>query len=47
MKHCMEPCIPLPLKPDVLKDLVQKAKDWALMNGNEIIKSTFNVLNIL
>uniref|UniRef100_T1J555 Glutathione synthetase n=1 Tax=Strigamia maritima TaxID=126957 RepID=T1J555_STRMM len=29
----MEPCIPLPLKDDVLTELTQKAKDWALLHG--------------
>lgn len=26
-------CIPLPLSEDVLKELVEKAKDWAIMHG--------------
>ncbi|XP_046386680.1 glutathione synthetase-like isoform X2 [Ischnura elegans] len=29
----LEPCIPLPLEDSVLEDLVDKAKDWAIMNG--------------
>lgn len=30
----MEPCVPLPLEPEELKDLVDKAKDWAVMHGH-------------
>ncbi|XP_054275653.1 glutathione synthetase-like isoform X2 [Macrosteles quadrilineatus] len=29
----LTPSIPLPLNPDVLKEIVEKAKDWALMHG--------------
>lgn len=29
----METCIPLPLDPLVLNDIVDKAIDWALMHG--------------
>ncbi|ODN05249.1 Glutathione synthetase [Orchesella cincta] len=29
----MEPCIPLPLEQEVLDDVVDKARDWALMHG--------------
>ena len=29
----LEPCIPVPLPPGQLQDLVEKAKDYALING--------------
>lgn len=29
----LKPCIPLPLDESVLNDVVEKAKDWALMHG--------------
>ena len=29
----MDPCVPLPLPDDQLEDLVEKAKDYALMHG--------------
>jgi hypothetical protein len=29
----MDPCIPIPVDPVVLGDLVEKAKDYALMHG--------------
>ena len=29
----MDPCIPLPIPDDQLDDLVEKAKDFALMHG--------------
>ncbi|KAJ9573517.1 hypothetical protein L9F63_009081, partial [Diploptera punctata] len=29
----LEPCIKLPLENDVLEDIVEKTKDWALMHG--------------
>ena len=29
----LEPCIPLEMEPEVLEDLVDKAKDYALMHG--------------
>lgn len=29
----LESCIPLPLDEKVLNDVVEKAKDWALMHG--------------
>lgn len=29
----MKSCIPLPLDKEVLEDVVNKAKDWALMHG--------------
>ena len=34
----MDPCIPIPI-PDVkLEELVEKAKDFALMHGNKVTK---------
>lgn len=33
----MEPCIPLPLDQDVLDDIVDKAKDWALLHGMKML----------
>ena len=33
----LEPCIKLPLENDVLQDIVEKAKDWALMHGKYLI----------
>ena len=33
MAYSLEPTIPLDLDPDVLADLVEKAKDYALMHG--------------
>lgn len=32
----VEPCIRLPLPKEELKEIVNKAKDWALMHGNDI-----------
>ena len=29
----MEPCIDIPLDEEVLKDIVEKAKDYCLMHG--------------
>lgn len=29
----LDSCIPLPLDKEVLKDVVTKAKDWAIMHG--------------
>lgn len=29
----LKPCIPLPLDENVLTDVIEKAKDWALMHG--------------
>lgn len=34
MVYKMEPCTPVPLPPAQLHDLVEKAKDYALINGN-------------
>lgn len=31
----MDPCIPIPLPDKQLEDLVEKAKDYALMHGRE------------
>lgn len=31
----LEPCIRLPLPKNELKETVDKAKDWALMHGND------------
>ena len=31
----MDPCVPLPLAQDKLEDLVDKAKDYCLMHGNQ------------
>lgn len=33
----LEPCIPLPLSKEELRETVDKAKDWALMHGNHIL----------
>lgn len=39
----LEPCIPLPLDDNVLEELIEKAKDWALMNGAAMrSKTAFN-----
>ena len=32
----MDPCVPIPLPDDKLDDLVEKAKDFALMHGKKI-----------
>lgn len=29
----LEPVLPLPLDPETLEEIVDKAKDWALMHG--------------
>lgn len=29
----LEECIPLPIKEDVLIEVTEKAKDWAIMHG--------------
>ena len=29
----MSPCVALPMDPDTLHDVVEKAKDYALMHG--------------
>jgi hypothetical protein len=31
----LEPCIKLPLEDGILEDIVEKAKDWALMHGEK------------
>ena len=31
----MDPCVPVPMEPDLLADLVEKAKDYALMHGEQ------------
>jgi hypothetical protein len=31
----LSPCINLPLKKEVLEDIIDKAKDWALMHGKK------------
>ena len=31
----MEPCVPVPMEPTLLADLVEKAKDYALMHGEQ------------
>ena len=31
----MDPCIPLPIPDEQLEDLVEKAKDYALMHGKQ------------
>jgi len=33
----LSPCISLPLKREILEDIVDKAKDWALMHGKKMI----------
>jgi len=35
----LKPCIQLPLSVDVLKESVDKAKDWALMHGKSFINN--------
>jgi len=32
----LSPCISLPLKREILEDIIDKAKDWALMHGKKI-----------
>ena len=29
----MDPVVPVPMEPELLNDLVEKAKDYALMHG--------------
>jgi hypothetical protein len=36
MVNTMEPCTSLPLPPEQLQDLVEKAKDFALVKGTNI-----------
>lgn len=31
----LSPCISLPLKREILEDIIDKAKDWALMHGKK------------
>ena len=31
----MEPCVPVPMEPKMLEDLSEKAKDYALMHGEQ------------
>lgn len=39
----LKPCIPLPLDDKVLEDVVDKAKDWAIMHGAAMrSKTDFN-----
>ncbi|PSN51649.1 Glutathione synthetase [Blattella germanica] len=46
--NVLQPCITLPLENDVLQDIVDKAKDWALMNGAGMrSKSNFNKDSLL
>ena len=33
MEPKMDPCIKIPLEPEVLNDIVEKAKDFCLMHG--------------
>ena len=33
----MEPVVPVPMEPELLNDLVEKAKDYALMHGETAI----------
>lgn len=30
----MDPCVKIPLEPEILTDIVEKAKDFCLMHGN-------------
>jgi hypothetical protein len=32
----LSPCISLPLKREILEDIIDKAKDWALVHGKKI-----------
>jgi hypothetical protein len=36
----LSPCISLPLKREILEDIIDKAKDWALMHGKKIHLNT-------
>ena len=38
MSHtALSPCVPLDMEPEVLADLIEKAKDYALMHGKIFI----------
>ena len=37
MSSKMESCVPLPLEEKQLHDLVEKAKDYLLMHGKDIL----------
>ena len=41
----MDPCIPIPIPDDELEELVEKAKDFALMHGMKV-KSEKGILII-
>lgn len=43
----LEPCIKLPLEDGVLADIVEKAKDWALMHGKKTCTCTLIVIIFL
>lgn len=44
----LSPCIKLPLEENVLLDVVEKAKDWALMHGVAMrSKADFSSDNLL
>ena len=34
MNTMLDPCVPLDMSDEVLEDLADKAKDYALMHGN-------------
>lgn len=39
----LEPCVELPLPDEVLMDVIEKGKDWALMHGAGLrSKANFN-----
>lgn len=40
----LKPCLPIPLPEDQLQDVIEKARDWALMHGAAIrSKTSFSV----
>lgn len=39
----MTPCVPVPIDKNIFGDLVDKAKDWALMHGKIILITIFKI----
>ena len=40
----MDPCVPIPLDEKTLTDIVEKAKDYCLMKGKQILDKSFEHL---
>ena len=47
MAALLSPCVELPLPPDQLQDLVEKAKDFALLHGRRNHLSHENLVQLV